>query len=125
MHVAASRQAQIVELGGLKLLLPLTQSTEVEVQRLAVHALANLSVNGENSTQTRGKNVLSVDKVGLVELSALSYAPRQPRHGRSENATLAGHYSPTVVQLYIAPQKGDKATAPCTVSLRALLPILI
>lgn len=47
MHIAASRQAQIVELGGLKLLLPLTQSKDVEVQRLAVHALANLSVDGE------------------------------------------------------------------------------
>lgn len=43
---AAERQAQIVELGGLKLLLPLTRSTDVEVQRLAAHALANLSVNG-------------------------------------------------------------------------------
>lgn len=47
---AASRQAQIVELGGLKLLLPLTQSKDVEVQRLAVHALANLSVDGEYTT---------------------------------------------------------------------------
>lgn len=45
--IAASRQAQIVELGGLKLLLPLTRSKDVEVQRLAVHALANLSVDGE------------------------------------------------------------------------------
>ncbi|CAM9244104.1 unnamed protein product [Choristocarpus tenellus] len=44
--VQPSRQAQIVALGGLKLLLPLAQSTDVEVQRLAVHALANLSVNG-------------------------------------------------------------------------------
>lgn len=45
--VSASRQAQIGELGGLKLLLPLTQSKDMEVQRLAVHALANLSVDGE------------------------------------------------------------------------------
>jgi hypothetical protein len=37
---------QIVELGGLKLLLPLTKSADPEVQRLAAHALANLSVNG-------------------------------------------------------------------------------
>jgi hypothetical protein len=42
---AADRQIQIVELGGLRLLLPLTKSTDVEVQRLAAHALANLSVN--------------------------------------------------------------------------------
>ncbi|CAN0459582.1 unnamed protein product, partial [Scytosiphon promiscuus] len=47
------RQAQIVELGGLKLLLPLARSKDVEVQRLAVHALANLSVDGESSSSTR------------------------------------------------------------------------
>lgn len=47
-YLTASRQAQIVELGGLQLLLPLTMSGDVEVQRLAVHALANLSVNGEH-----------------------------------------------------------------------------
>lgn len=41
----ADRQVQIVELEGLKLLLPLTQSKDTEVQRLAAHALANLSVN--------------------------------------------------------------------------------
>lgn len=44
---AADRQVQIVELEGLKLLLPLTQSKDTEVQRLAAHALANLSVNCE------------------------------------------------------------------------------
>jgi hypothetical protein len=37
---------QIVEYGGLKLLVPLTKSVDQEVQRLAAHALANLSVNG-------------------------------------------------------------------------------
>lgn len=45
----ADRQVQIVELEGLKLLLPLTQSKDTEVQRLAAHALANLSVNCESS----------------------------------------------------------------------------
>lgn len=44
--VMPARQVQIVEYGGLKLLIPLTQSTDPEVQRLAAHALANLSVNG-------------------------------------------------------------------------------
>ena len=39
---------QIVELGGLQLLLPLTHSSDAEVQRLAAHALANLSVHGTN-----------------------------------------------------------------------------
>ncbi|KAI9918661.1 hypothetical protein PsorP6_011650 [Peronosclerospora sorghi] len=41
----ADRQVQIVELDGLQLLLPLTKSKDTEVQRLAAHALANLSVN--------------------------------------------------------------------------------
>lgn len=44
--VKPARQVQIVEYGGLKLLVPLTRSTDIEVQRLAAHALANLSVNG-------------------------------------------------------------------------------
>lgn len=45
MAWTADRQVQIVELDGLQLLLPLTRSTDTEVQRLAAHALANLSVN--------------------------------------------------------------------------------
>lgn len=45
--VKPARQVQIVEYGGLKLLIPLTKSSDSEVQRLAAHALANLSVNGE------------------------------------------------------------------------------
>ncbi len=46
--VKPARQVQIVEYGGLKLLIPLTKSTDSEVQRLAAHALANLSVNGKD-----------------------------------------------------------------------------
>jgi hypothetical protein len=46
--VKASRQIQIVEYGGLKLLVPLAKSSDIEVQRLAAHALANLSVNGKS-----------------------------------------------------------------------------
>ena len=42
--VKPSRQGQIVEYGGLQLLVPLTKSVDPEVQRLAAHALANLSV---------------------------------------------------------------------------------
>lgn len=45
--VKPQRQAQIVEYGGLQLLVPLTNSKDIEVQRLAAHALANLSVNGD------------------------------------------------------------------------------
>lgn len=44
--VKSARQVQIVEFGGLRLLVPLTKSSDEEVQRLAAHALANLSVNG-------------------------------------------------------------------------------
>eukprot|EP01033_Poteriospumella_lacustris_P003129 gene3129-2302_t len=46
--VKPARQVQIVQYGGLKLLVPLTKSTDMEVQRLAAHALANLSVNSDN-----------------------------------------------------------------------------
>jgi hypothetical protein len=45
--VKPARQVQIVQYGGLRLLVPLTKSVDQEVQRLAAHALANLSVNGE------------------------------------------------------------------------------
>lgn len=83
-EIAASRQAQIVELGGLKLLLPLTQSRDVEVQRLAVHALANLSVNGELTIKTgQTKYQLYYGGTSLqecwvfVQLSAWLYVPRQ------------------------------------------------
>jgi hypothetical protein len=51
--VKSARQVQIVEYGGLKLLVPLTRSTDKEVQRLAAHALANLSVNCESASHYR------------------------------------------------------------------------
>ncbi len=46
--VSADRQAQIVEYGGLSLLVPLTKSIDMDVKRLSAHALANLSVNSKN-----------------------------------------------------------------------------
>ena len=46
--VNSDRQVQIVEYGGLGLLVPLTKSKDDDVQRLSAHALANLSVNSEN-----------------------------------------------------------------------------
>lgn len=46
--VKSNRQVQIVEYGGLQLLVPLTKSSDPEVQRLAAHALANLSVTSKN-----------------------------------------------------------------------------
>lgn len=48
--VKTNRQTQIVEYGGLQLLVPLTRSEDPEVQRLSAHALANLSVNGVKSS---------------------------------------------------------------------------
>ena len=48
LAVKSERQRQIVNLGGLRLLLPLSKSTNKEVQRLATHALANLSVDPDN-----------------------------------------------------------------------------
>ena len=47
--VKEARQVQIVEYGGLQLLIPLSKSSDQEVQRLATHALANLSVNGKSA----------------------------------------------------------------------------
>jgi hypothetical protein len=44
---AESKRGEIVTLGGLKLLMPLTASKDTEVKRLSAHALANLSVDGE------------------------------------------------------------------------------
>ena len=46
--VNSDRQVQIVEYGGLNLLVPLTKSKDDDVKRLAAHALANLSVNSNN-----------------------------------------------------------------------------
>jgi hypothetical protein len=46
--VLQHRQEQIVKLGGLTLLVPLAQSPDIEVQRLATHALANLSALASN-----------------------------------------------------------------------------
>jgi len=62
--VKAERQQQIVEYGGLRLLIPLTRSTDTEVQRLAAHALANLSVNADNQ-------VLMAKQGGIEMLIAL------------------------------------------------------
>jgi hypothetical protein len=42
--VVSSRRALIIQLGGLDLLIPLAQSRDVDIQRLAAHAMANLSV---------------------------------------------------------------------------------
>jgi hypothetical protein len=54
LNTAVSTKSRMAEcrhndgiLIGLRLLVPLTKSTDEEVQRLSAHALANLSVNGE------------------------------------------------------------------------------
>ena len=46
--VVPRRQGEIVALGGLTLLVPLAGSRDAEVQRLATHALANLSAFAAN-----------------------------------------------------------------------------
>jgi len=58
--VKSQRQIQIVECGGLELLLPLTKSKDVEVQRLAAHALANLSVNSDNQILMAEKGAIEM-----------------------------------------------------------------
>jgi hypothetical protein len=64
--VKSHRQVQIVELGGLKLLVPLSQSSDVEVRRLAAHALANLSVNATNQVLMADLGAIEI-LVGLLE----------------------------------------------------------
>ena len=72
--VKAERQAQIVELGGLKLLLPLTRSSDTEVQRLAAHALANLSVSTDNQVKLANQG-------GVEMLISLLPSDNQQDHG--------------------------------------------
>jgi hypothetical protein len=45
--VQDEHQVTIVKQGGLLLLIPLMTKGDVEVQRLAAHAVANLAVNGQ------------------------------------------------------------------------------
>ena len=59
------RQTQIVAYDGLKLLLPLTQSDDVEIKRLAAHALANLSVNSANQVKMAKEGALQM-LIGLL-----------------------------------------------------------
>eukprot|EP01036_Dinobryon_divergens_P022256 gene22256-30498_t len=73
--VKSARQVQIVEYGGLKLLVPLTRSTDREVQRLAAHALANLSVNSDNQKLMAHENAIG-SLIGLLD-SDLDLIQRQ------------------------------------------------
>jgi len=68
--VKPDRQVQIVQFGGLKLLVPLTKSLDHEVQRLAAHALANLSVNSDNQR-------LMAQEGGIECLIALLESPHE------------------------------------------------
>ena len=65
--VKPERQVQIVDLGGLRLLIPLTRSADGEVQRLAAHALANLSVNAMNQVKMADEGGIDV----LIDLLAI------------------------------------------------------
>lgn len=62
----SARQVQIVQYGGLKLLIPLTKSVDQEVQRLAAHALANLSVNADNQRLMAEEGAIE-SLIGLLE----------------------------------------------------------
>ena len=64
--VKPERQKQIVEYGGLRLLIPLTKSVDFEVQRLAAHALANLSVNADNQILMANEGGIEM-LIGLLE----------------------------------------------------------
>lgn len=77
----ASRQVQIVELDGLKLLLPLTQSKDAEVQRLAAHALANLSVNGANG---RGPSQSGAAHLCCIAVAAADNQRLMADHGAAD-----------------------------------------
>ena len=80
--VKPERQQQIVELGGRKLLLPLTQSDDPEVQRLAAHALANLSVNAANQVKMADQGGIAM-LVDLLE-SSNEHVQRQASKARAK-----------------------------------------
>lgn len=79
--VNPTRQVQIVELGGLQLLVPLTKSTDTDVQRLAAHALANLSVNADNQ--------LLMAKEGAIEMLVRLLESSEPLTQRQAAKALA------------------------------------
>ncbi len=80
--VRPERQAQIVECGGLRLLVALTKSDNAEVQRLAAHALANLSALAAN------QRAIAEADGGLEMLVALLQSPT-PEVQRQAAKTLA------------------------------------
>lgn len=73
-----------MELGGLRLLMPLTKSKDMEVKRLAAHALANLSVDGE----------VTLAAPGLLARKPSRESPRRLLLGEGEfGAALASQQS--------------------------------
>eukprot|EP00940_MAST-03C_sp_MAST-3C-sp2_P003341 g3341.t1 len=68
--VRPSRQKDIVEMGGLKLLLPLTRSPDIEVKRLAAHALANISVHSENQIKIAEQDGIDMLVNMLIDVNA-------------------------------------------------------
>ena len=70
------RRREIVELGGLNLLLPLTKSKDNEVQRLSAHALANISVDSTNQVLLAEKGGIEM-LVTLLENSKLILVKKQ------------------------------------------------
>ena len=81
----AERQVQIVNLGGLRLLVPLTRSRDAEVRRLAAHALANLSVDAQNQIKLAEDSAIPV----LIALLACQGEIHVQRQAAKALATLA------------------------------------
>ena len=82
--VKPERQVQIVALGGLRLLVPLTKSRDPEVRRLAAHALANLSVDAQNQIRLADEGGIPV-LVDLLECDGAHVQLRaivHQQHGR-------------------------------------------
>ena len=83
--VKSHRQQLIVDLGGLRLLLPLTKSVDGEVQRLAAHALANLSVNVDNQVAMARDGATEM----LIDLLRLTRNEQVQRRSAKALANLA------------------------------------
>jgi hypothetical protein len=80
--VHRERQAQIVECGGMSLLVPLMRSRDAEVQRLATHALANLSALASNQRTI-------AEAPGCLEVLFTHLASKFPEVSRQAAKTVA------------------------------------
>lgn len=104
--VRGDQQERIVRCGGLALLGPLTRSADVEVQRLATHALANLSVLPANQALMAPDGVAmlvdllrtSGQQTVRVRCARRSSRRSPPRTGNSRSAAPARPARPQVLR---------------------------